>query len=151
MSAYERPPRIFIGTFHCTLDEKGRFTLPAKFRRLFPDEEVKSLIVSKSKEKCLRLIDLERFDRIIEKLDAMEDGPEKRNLIRFYSTESEQVKVDGTGRIGIPSEYLATITVEKDVVVVGALTHMEVWKPEDYDTVRQNAIDTYRKSSRWEL
>jgi len=150
MNAQEKPARIFIGTFYCTLDEKGRLMIPAKFRRLFPDEQINSLIVSKAKEKCLRLFDPEQFDRIIDKLGTLEDGPEKRNLIRFYSTESEQIKVDNAGRIAIPGEYLGTIDSAKNLVVVGALTHMEVWKQDDYEKVRQEAIDTYRKS-RWEL
>ena len=150
MSTREKPARTFIGKFYCTLDEKGRLMIPAKFRRLFPDEEIKSLIISRAKEKCLRLFDPDRFDAIIAKLGALEDGPVKRNLIRFYSTESEQIKVDGAGRIAIPGEYIAVIDNAKDLVVVGALTHMEVWKQEDYEKVRRDAIDTYHNSP-WEL
>jgi MraZ protein len=150
MSTQEKATPTFIGRFNCTLDEKGRLMIPAKFRRLFPNEEIKSLIISKAKDKCLRLFAPERFEAIIEKLGALEDGDLKRNLIRFYSTESEQIKVDGSGRIAIPAEYIATIDNAKDLVVVGALTHMEVWKQTDYEKVRQDAIDTYRKST-WEL
>jgi MraZ protein len=146
----QKPTRTFIGKFYCTLDDKGRLMIPAKFRRLFPDEKITSLIISKAKEKCLRLFDPEQFDTIIAKLGALEDGPEKRNLIRFYSTESEQIKVDGAGRIAIPGEYLETIDNAKNLAVVGALTHMEVWKQDDYQIIRRDAIDTYRKS-RFEL
>lgn len=150
MSTQDKSPRVFYGRSPCTLDEKGRLMIPAKFRHLYPEGKITSLIISKGKEKCLRLFDPERFDAILGKLGALDDGQEKRNLIRFYSSESEQIKVDGAGRIAIPGEYLAMIDNAKNLIVVGALTHMEVWNQEDYEKIRRDAIDTYRKST-WEL
>jgi MraZ protein len=147
----EKPIRKFIGKFYCTLDDKSRLTVPSKFRELIPGETgSKILIIGKAKDRCLNLLTLDYYDWIIEQLGTLPPGPKQRSLIRFYSSESEQLAVDRVGRVQMPSYFLEALGSSKSLVVVGALTHMEIWRQEDFEKIRQEANDTYRESD-WEL
>ncbi len=147
----EKPNRKFIGMFPCTLDAKSRLTIPSKFRELVPGEEgSKILVISRGKERCLYLFTPDYFDWIIDQLGLLPPGPQQRNLIRYYSSESEHLKVDRVGRVQLSAHYLESFGLAKNVVVVGGLTHMEVWKPEEYEKIMKAADDAYH-SGEWQL
>jgi MraZ protein len=147
----EKPNRKFIGMFPCTLDAKSRLTIPSKFRELVPGEEgSKILVISRGKEHCLYLFTPDYFDWIIEQLGLLPPGPQQRNLIRYYSSESEHLKVDKVGRVQMSAHHLESFGLAKNVVVVGGLTHMEVWKPEEYDKIMESADDAYHNGE-WQL
>jgi MraZ protein len=135
----------FIGKFACLLDAKSRLTIPRKFRRLIREDGSgeRYLVICRAKDRCLDLYTSEYFARIIARLRALEAGPEKRRLIRFYSNESEQLRIDRFGRIQMPSEFLEALGASKNLVVVGALEYMEIWKSDDYGKVREEAIDGF--------
>ncbi len=147
----EKPNKKFIGMFPCTLDAKSRLTIPSKFRELIPGEEgSKTLVISRGKERCLYLFTPDYFDWIIDQLGLLPPGPQQRNLIRYYSSESEHLKVDKVGRVQMPAHYLESIVPSKNLVVVGGLTHMEVWKPEEYEKIMKDVDDTYHHGE-WQL
>jgi len=118
--------------------------IPAQFRRIIQAEAGETLVISKGKEKCLNLYPLKVWNEVILKeLHALEPGPEKRNLIRFYSEKSHQVNVDKAGRVAIPSNFLFMIGNTRKVVVIGALTYIEIWAMEDFGEIKKNALKTY--------
>ncbi len=119
---------FFLGEFDCTLDSKNRLTIPRKFRSLVrenPSGE-KRLVICPTKDRAFALYTLEYFARIIAKLRALEPGLEKRRLIRFFSSESEQLKIDRFGRVQIPPRVIEALGNEKNLVVVGAVDYMEI-------------------------
>lgn len=136
---------FFLGKFECTLDSKGRLTIPRKFRRLVRENNSgeKQLVICPLKDRAFALYTLEYFAGIIAKLRALEPGPDKRRLIRFFSSESEQLRIDRFGRVQIPPDVIETLGEEKNLVVVGAVDYMEVWKSDDYKAVRTDASDGY--------
>jgi MraZ protein len=147
----DKPIRKFIGTFYCTLDTKSRLTVPSKFRELVPGEiGSKILVIGKAKDRCLNLLTVDYYDWIIEQLGLLPPGPKQRSLIRFYSSESEQLNVDRVGRIQMPAHFIEALGDSRNLVVVGALTHMEVWRQEEFEKIRKEANDTYFASD-WEF
>jgi MraZ protein len=147
----EKPIRRLIGRFTCTLDDKSRLTVPAKFRELIPGEiGSKVLVVCRSKDPCLNLFPVDYFDWIIEQLESLPAGPKQRTLTRFYSSESEQLGVDRVGRVQMPAYFLEVLGPSKNLVVVGARTHMEVWTQEAYERMQAEVRTAYLESD-WEL
>ena len=59
------------------------------------------------------------------------------------------MNLDKAGRVAIPANFLSMISNPKKVIVIGALTYIEIWSPEDYEQVRNEALDTYNKGD-WE-
>ena len=147
----EKPIKKFIGKFPCTLDDKSRLTVPSKFRELVPGEiGSKILVIGRAKDRCLNLFTIDYYDWVIEQLGLLPPGPKQRRLTRFYSSESEQLNVDRVGRIQMPAYFLEVLGSSRNLVVVGALTHMEVWPQEEFEKIRKEAYDTYLDSD-WEL
>lgn len=136
----QKPNVKFIGTAYGTLDEKSRLTIPVKFRDLVPGtEDSKFLIMSKGKERCLDLLTPEYFDWVVEQIGLLPPGPRQRSLMRYYSSESESVKVDRAGRVQMPARFLEWLGVSKDVVIIGGENRIEVWKPESHKKIMEEA------------
>lgn len=140
----------FVGHFEYNLDSKGRLMIPARFRRVIQPDAVDVLVLSKGKEKCLNLYPLPEWnDVILKELHSLPPGPQKRNLIRYYSDKSIHVNLDKAGRVAIPANFLSMVGNPKKVIVIGALTYIEIWSPKDYEQIRNEALDTYNKGD-WE-
>jgi len=142
-------PRLinsFVGTYSCSVDKKGRIMIPAKFRHAIPNDLKDVLIISKSKDNCLDLYPLPHWNRIINKLMDLRPGREKRDIIRFYSENSQQVGIDKAGRVALPPKFLEELGSPKQIIMVGMLTYMEIWSPEQYEAMAKTAKETFMKS-----
>jgi MraZ protein len=120
----------FHGTFEYSLDAKGRLILPARLRGEF---DTKKAYVSAYSERCLAVWPPPQFSRYLARAEAMESrGSEGRNLARVLSAMSAELEFDGQWRLTIPPnlrEY-ARLEPEQPVMVVGALSRVELWQVE---------------------
>jgi len=147
----EKPNVNFIGTVYSTLDEKSRLTIPAKFRELIPGrEDSKLLVISKGKERNLDLLTPDYFEWVIEQIGLLPPGSRQRNLMRYYSSESENLKVDRAGRIQMPARFLEWLGVSKDIVVVGGQNRLELWRPDQHVKIMEEA-ETEFQSEEWQF
>jgi MraZ protein len=119
----------FVGRYEHSLDGKGRLILPHRFRADFD----KSALVSKYSEGCLAVWTPVAFDaKVLEMAPLFDGSAQDRNRARAFSVGSAEVDVDGQGRIAVP-QYLrefARLTEGSIVLVMGALTHVELWNPD---------------------
>ncbi len=143
-----KPGDEFLGKALCPLDEKNRLTIPVKFRKLVREDAAggRHLVICRAKDHrtdCLALYTLEYFNNIMERLRALDPGSEKRRLIRFYSNESEQLRIDSYGRIQIPQEFLEVLGNARDLVVSGESDYLEIWKRETFTRVREEGLEGF--------
>ncbi len=118
---------MFLGEFKHTLDVKGRVSLPARFR----EEMTGRLVVSKSFENCLRIYPVDRYESLLERLQAGNDfDPRQRSVRRFFTAGAVDVQIDGAGRVKIPASLQEFAGLTKDVVINGNIDHIEVWDAE---------------------
>ncbi|GAA4906001.1 division/cell wall cluster transcriptional repressor MraZ [Streptomonospora salina] len=115
---------LFLGTHEPRLDEKGRLFLPAKYR----DELSGGLVITKGQEHCLYVFPVEEFQRITE---ALRSAPVTAKAVRdysrvFFASASDEVP-DKQGRITVPAGLRAYAGLERDCVVIGANTRLEIW------------------------
>lgn len=121
---------MFLGTHTPRLDEKGRLFLPAKYR----DEVAGGVVITKGQERCLSVFPAAEFARQAEELQVAESTavtPEdkKRTRMRtrqFFGSAADDVP-DRQGRITVPAPLRAYAGLERDCVVVGANTRLEIW------------------------
>jgi MraZ protein len=125
---------MFLGTYEHSLDVKGRIILPAKFR----DDLAAGGFVAKSLDGCLSLFTAEEFDKVAQDMQekARRGGPE-RNAIRSFAANAAEATPDRQGRITIPAHLRAFASLEREVVVAGALTRVEIW-----DATRWRELDS---------
>ena len=137
------PPESFItGEFRRALDDRFRLTLPPEFTPVVTDDDGET-ILAKERYGCLSLWRADdwrqRMDDgvslIREKIRAgrMEQRwTEVQRLGRLLSTRYSEVKIANRSRLLIPEGFREFLDVEKggDVMVVGAVICVEIWKPE---------------------
>jgi transcriptional regulator MraZ len=116
---------VFLGTHTPRLDEKGRLFLPAKYR----DELAPGLILTKGQERCVYVFPVTEFERITE---ALRTAPVTAKGLRDYSrvlfaSASDEVP-DKQGRITIPPALREYAALDRDCVVIGANTRLEIWE-----------------------
>ena len=118
----------FVGRYEHSLDGKGRLILPHRFRVPFDQRA----LVSKYSEGCLAVWTPDAFEEKAREMAPLFDGStEDRNRARAFSVGSAELDLDSQGRIALP-QYLrefARLTEGSNVLVMGALTHVELWNP----------------------
>lgn len=120
---------MFLGEYSHTIDEKGRLTLPAKWR----DELAEGVVVTRGLDPCLFVFPLDRFQRIADEFDQL--GLTKidaRQLSRFLSGKAMDDRPDKQGRIIIPAMLREYAGLNGDVLIIGANSRIEVWNPKRY-------------------
>ncbi len=113
-----------------SLDEKGRLIVPSRFReRLGPG----FVLTAFGRDPCLALYSSAAWNRICE---GLEGAPRKdeayRRAVRWVFAHTQEPTCDAQGRILIPAPLRAHASIERDVISVGALTHVEIWAKERF-------------------
>ena len=122
----------FVGRHEHSLDVKGRIILPARYRSSFDT----AAYISKHTERCLALWTPEAFERKLDEMEAIYDRTaEDRAMVRAWASGSTEVELDRQGRVAIPSYLREYARLESAVLIHGAITHIELWDPEEW-TVR---------------
>ena len=125
---------MFLGTHEHTIDNKGRLTLPAKWR----GDLASGVVVTRGLEQCLFIFPLTKFQEMATDIDRQ--GillPEARSWARYISGESEASDVDAQGRILISQRLRNYAGMNGNVVVVGLISRIEVWSPAKYQVINQ--------------
>ena len=82
---------------------------------------------------CLFVYDNAGWTAFEEKLQAMPiSRKDTRMFVRHFLAGAAEVEVDKQGRILIPSVLREFAGLEKDVVLVGVLTKIEIWDKDRY-------------------
>ena len=115
---------MFLGTHEPKLDEKGRLILPAKFR----EELATGLVITKGQERCLYVFPQSEFVNITE---TLRQAPVTQKAARDYSrvmfAGAHDEIPDRQGRVTIPQSLREYASLEKECVVIGANTRVEIW------------------------
>ena len=120
-----------MGEYNHTIDAKSRLIIPSKFREILGDE----FVVTKGLDGCLFVFDNTEWTAFEEKLKQLPSltNPNVRKFIRFFMAGASTVEVDKQGRILIPASLKDHAALEKDVVLIGVGSRMEIWSKERYE------------------
>ncbi|KPM55586.1 cell division/cell wall cluster transcriptional repressor MraZ [Frankia sp. CcI49] len=135
---------MFLGSHTPRLDDKGRLTLPAKFR----EELEGGLVITKGQERCLYVFPLAEFARISESLrTAPVTAKALRDYSRvFFSSAADDVP-DRQGRITIPAALRTYAGLSRECVVNGANTRVEIWDSTRWETYLADQEETFAELS----
>lgn len=120
----------FFGRYEHTLDDKGRVTLPSKFRTHFE----KGGCLSLERDGCLSLWTPEQFAL---QMDAMQEraasSRSERNMARLWSSTSHELDLDKQGRMVIPARLRDYAGLVSEVLILGAIDRVELWNRQAWD------------------
>ena len=136
--------RVFLGTHAPRLDEKGRLILPAKYR----EELSAGLVLTKGQERCLYVFPETEFGRITE---ALRTAPVTAKAVRDYSrvffASASDEELDKQGRITIPLSLREYAGLQRECVVIGANTRLEIWDAAAWNLYLEQQEDAFSDAS----
>jgi transcriptional regulator MraZ len=131
---------MFLGTHTPRLDEKGRLILPAKFR----DELAGGVVITKGQERCLYVFPAAEFQTYAAEQSArpMSDKAARAFTRVLFSGAHDEVP-DKQGRVTIPAPLRDYAGLERDLVVIGAMTRVEVWDAAAWEEYLAHSEDAF--------
>ena len=137
---------MFLGEYTHTIDDKGRLTIPAKFR----GELAAGLVVTRGFDQNLMLFPLDEWTDMAERILARPLGDEDvRTFRRRVFSGAVDLTPDRQGRIVLPNYLREFAAIDGEVVVAGMYNYIEVWSIEAWTTVR-NTIENSADNARWD-
>lgn len=124
------------GEYAHVIDEKGRLFIPSKFRT----ELGCSFVLTKGLGKCLAAYPLNEWAAFEEKIKALPTR-KSRELQLFFVAPSQDMELDGQGRILVPQKLRTYAGLHKSLVIVGMIDHLEIWSEEEWEA--QNLTSDY--------
>ena len=123
----------FIGEYDVTVDSKGRFLLPAGLKKQLPETGGNQFVINRGFEKCLTLYPIVNWDPIISDLSKLNDyDPKVREFRRYFLNGATDLELDSAGRLLLPKNLTDHAGLEKDIVLVSAITKIEIWDKSKY-------------------
>ncbi len=131
---------MFIGEYQHNLDNKGRLSIPSRFR----DNLQESFILARGLDKCLTVYSLEQWEKLFRDIEKLPTTKKvTRQYIRVLTSGATECTLDSQGRIQIPAFLSAPVNIKKECVVIGANDHIEIWDQQTWQDYYKDASDSF--------
>ncbi len=115
---------MLIGEYEHSLDAKGRLIMPAKLRQDMGEK----FIVTKGLDGCLFAFSQNEWLNFETKLKSLPlSDKNARNFVRFFLSGATECELDKQGRFLIPSNLRISAKLEKETIIIGVGTRLEIW------------------------
>lgn len=122
---------MFIGEFHHSLDDKGRLSIPAKFRATLAE----GAVVTRGLDKTLFLYPKTEWEKLATKIAALPLGQsDTRAFARLMLAGAMECELDKAGRVVLPEYLRGYAALAKNVVVTGLYDRLEIWDEDAWNT-----------------
>lgn len=167
---------MFRGRYFHTIDEKGRVTLPASYKKIFKEKNINKIVITCGEDKCLQVYPWDEWlkteERIKNIMEKMVDVPAKiedictkiedastniqqiievrkkvRNFARKFFSDAQECNVDNQGRFKIPQELQQIAGLTKQIVIIGFLDKIEIWDEEIWTKHYESISEIHEKNS----
>lgn len=129
----------FVGEFERNLDDKSRLVIPPRFRPELED----GFFVTRGLDGCLWLFPRATWTALSAKLaksSIVKGGARRLDRMLFAGIDGE---LDGQARISLPQTLRKHAGLEPNgpVIVVGVKNRIELWEPDRWATVTEEAAE----------
>ncbi len=120
---------MFIGEYEHSVDAKGRVIMPAKLR----EDIGEKFIVTKGLDGCLFAYSETEWNNFEEKLKTLPlTNKNARDFVRFFLSGAVECEIDKQGRFLIPNNLRQYAVLEKEIIIIGVGTRIEIWNKEEW-------------------
>ncbi|MEO6722353.1 MAG: division/cell wall cluster transcriptional repressor MraZ [Ferruginibacter sp.] len=118
----------FLGEYEVTMDAKGRFLLPAAFKKQLAADTSNQFVINRGIETCLSLYPMQSWEPIFSQVSNLNEfDPKVRQFRRYFLNGATNLELDSAGRLLIPKTLIDYAGLEKDIVLVSAVDKIEIW------------------------
>ena len=116
---------MFFGEYEHAIDDKGRLTLPARFRA----DLAEGVFLAKGLDGSVDVYPRDVWEeKVVARIGALDPLlPEARLLNRHFFGGASHDVPDKQGRVHLPGPLLRHGSLVKDVTVIGSNDHLEIW------------------------
>jgi MraZ protein len=134
----------FIGKHDLRIDDKGRVTMPARFKSVlkeqYADDDMQ-VVVSVSLDLNLRVLPLSQYAKMTEEYEQFSDlDEEARRLKEFLTGLATIEKIDAGGRIRLSGDLREIASLDKDVALIGRNNSFEIWDRNRWTTTQSATL-----------
>ncbi|MDO8614774.1 MAG: division/cell wall cluster transcriptional repressor MraZ [Dehalococcoidia bacterium] len=116
----------FRGTYEFTLDNRGRVSIPARYRHEFADK----VILAMGQDGCVEVYTEDGFNQMSNHVAAEPPTtPDGRQARREFYAQSFDTELDRQGRILVPPRFREKAALNGAVVIAGRKECLEIWHP----------------------
>ncbi|KJS01378.1 MAG: cell division protein MraZ [Peptococcaceae bacterium BRH_c4a] len=127
---------MFIGEYQHSIDSKGRLFIPARFREGLGD----TFILTKGLDGCLFVYPPKEWTAIEQKMRSLPfTKADTRAFMRFFFSGATECDVDKQGRILIPSSLREYAGLEKETMIIGISSRVEIWSRQRWEEYSRTA------------
>jgi MraZ protein len=124
---------LFRGRFYHVMDDKGRITIPPRYREILKERQEQHLIVT-NLDGYLIAFPQREWEVIEQRLGQLSLLNKKfRSFQRFFVSGASECPIDRQGRILVPPSLREYAQLDKDVVLAGAVRCFEIWDRKSWD------------------
>lgn len=143
----------FRGEFHQKVDDKGRVSIPAQFRRVLEagdptwadGKRAEFVIVyGGARQEYLACYTMEAIAEVDDQIADLPRGSmERRMLERMINGQSLQTNVDETGRLVLPAKLRAKIGLESEAYFIATGDTFQLWKTDTFEAIEASKTDAW--------
>ncbi|MBQ3154491.1 MAG: division/cell wall cluster transcriptional repressor MraZ [Clostridia bacterium] len=119
---------MFTGTYRHAIDAKGRLFVPVRLR----EELGETFMLTRGLQSCLRLYPMGAWTEFAAKIAALPESKAKEVRHYFFANAFE-TSLDAQGRVTLPADGRRFASLDKNVVLVGDDTRLEIWDEARWD------------------
>jgi MraZ protein len=136
----------FCGEYECKVDEKGRIMLPSSLKKQVPQEALDHFMINRGFEHYLALYPMNEWELIKKKIGRLNLYIQKnRNFVRYFFRGATEVTLDNNSRILLTKSLMEYAKIEKEVIMLGFLDHIEIWSKPVYTEWLNNEPEDYAR------
>lgn len=127
---------MFLGENRHTIDEKGRLTIPAKYRGLL----AAGVVVTRGIDRNLIAFSMEGWEELAARVKSLPwSDPSTREFRRRVFSGAVDLVPDRQGRILLPPYLREFANLGTEVVIAGVHDHLEIWNDKAWELAREAA------------
>lgn len=127
--------KLFLGEYEHSLDDRGRITLPRKVRQEITGT---TIVIARGFDTCVFGYDLSQWEaESAKQLVSPITDRDGRSVRRYLFSSAEKADIDKLGRIVLPTHLKEYAGIGKEITVIGAGDHFELWNTKTWNTYKQ--------------
>ena len=130
---------MLIGEYTHTVDEKNRFSLPAKFRK----ELGRKVVITRGKDHCLQLLPHKTWIAISQEVGQLGHVESDQRYARFTFSGASEIEIDSMGRILVPEFLREFAELKNTIVITGVHDRVEIWNDKRWLSYRTKLESEY--------
>lgn len=137
---------MFLGQYEHSIDEKGRMTIPVRYREQIQE----GAYITLGFDNNLIVMTANTFEHLYENLNNLSiTNVDARHLKRLVFSKAYRLEIDKSGRILIPQYLREGANLDSAAILVGIGDRFEIWAPQIWDEQDKELLNAENNSKRF--